>query len=286
MTTPRTGTPRTGPLAQFAEGFAARLEELGYSESTTRSHLGLLAHLSHWLATEALDVASLTPRAADRFLQARREDGYLTKRSIRGLRPLLRYLDALGELSVAWTAATTVAEQVLDSFRRYLLTERGLGTGTVGLYEGIARSFLSERKEPIRDDLARLAGADVSAFVVEQCAIRSSASAKNVVFGLRALLQFLYVDGWIQNELSAAVPAVARRDRGLPRAMEAEQVDRILASCDRDTPVGIRDFAILIVLARLGLRAQELARLALRDIDWRAGEVLVHGKGVRLEQLP
>jgi site-specific recombinase XerD len=286
MTKPRTGAARTGPLARFADGFAAWLKELGYSDPATRSHLGLLHHLSRWLAAEGLDIDSLTPQVADRFLRARREDGYVTKRSLRGLRPLLRYLDEFGELPAAWVATTTDAELVLNSFRRYLLAERGLGTGTVGLYEGIARSFLAKRTERIRDDLAGLTGADISDFVVEQCATRSSASAKNVVFGLRALLQFLYVDGWIQHELSAAVPAVARRDRGLPRAIEVEQVGRILASCALDTPVGIRDFAILTMLTRLGVRAQEVARLALRDIDWRAGEVLVHGKGTRLERLP
>lgn len=286
MSTPHTRAPRTGPLAQSAEGFTAWLKQLGYSEEATRSHLGLLFHLSRWLAAEDLDVVDLTPQTADRFLRARREDGYVTKRSLRGLRPLLRYLDELDELPAAWGAATTVAEQVLESFRRYLFAERGLATGTVGLYEGIARSFLSERTEPIRDDLARLTGADVCAFVVEQCGTRSSGAAKNVAFGLRAFLQFLYTDDWIQNQLSAAVPAVARRDRGLPRAIDAEQVGNILTSCDRDTPVGIRDFAILTVLARLGVRAQEVAHLALRDIDWRAGEVLVHGKGTRLERLP
>lgn len=285
MTTPRTGAPRSRPLARSAESFAAWLKQLGYSETAIRSHLGLLSHLSRWLVAEDLEVVDFTPQTADRFLRARREDGYVTKRSLRGLRPLLGYLDELGELSTAWTA-TTVADQILDSFRRYLLTERGLGTGTVGNYERTARSFLSERTEPIRDDLARLTGADVTAFVVGQCATRSSGAAKNVVFGLRALLQFLHLDGLLQHELSTAVPTVPRRDRGLPRAIDAEHVGRILASCDRETSVGIRDYAILTVLARLGVRAQEVASLALRDIDWRAGDVLVHGKGPRLERLP
>ena len=153
-------------------------------------------------------------------------------------------------------------------------------------YERAARVFLSERTEPIRDDLARVTGAEVIAFVVQECATRGSGSANNVVFGLRAFLHFLYLNGWIQHELSAAVPTVARRDRGLPRAIDAERVGSILASCNRDTPVGIRDFAILTVLARLGVRAQEVAHLALSDIDWRTGEVLVRGKGSRLERLP
>jgi hypothetical protein len=129
MTTPRTRAPRTGPLARSADGFTAWLEQLGYSEEATRSHLGLLSHLSRWLAAEDLDVDDLTPQTADRFLRARREDGYVTKRSLRGLRPLLRYLAELGELPAAWDAATTVVEQVLDGFRRYLLAERGLGAG-------------------------------------------------------------------------------------------------------------------------------------------------------------
>ena len=122
MTTPRNSESKTGPLARSAEGFTAWLEQLGYSETATRSHLGLLSHLSRWLAAEDLEVVDLTPQTADRFLRARREHGYLTKLSPRGLRPLLRYLDELSELPAAWTATTTVAEQVLDGFRRYLLT--------------------------------------------------------------------------------------------------------------------------------------------------------------------
>jgi integrase/recombinase XerD len=107
-----------------------------------------------------------------------------------------------------------------------------------------------------------------------------------VISGLRALLRFLYVESWTERDLASAVPKLARRRQDLPRALEAEHVVRLLASCDRATPVGIRDFAILTVLTRLGVRAGEVARLELRDVDWHAGEVLIHGKGPRLDRLP
>jgi site-specific recombinase XerD len=122
--------------------------------------------------------------------------------------------------------------------------------------------------------------------VLEQCAARSVGSAKNVVMALRSLLRFLHVDGVTVGDLSGAVPAVAPQPRSLPRALEARVVARLLASCDRRTRTGRRDFAVLIVLARLGLRAGEVAAIELQDIDWRRGEVLVRGKGGRRERLP
>ena len=109
---------------------------------------------------------------------------------------------------------------------------------------------------------------------------------QTVVQGLRAFLKFLYLAGRTDRALASAVPTVARRRQELPRALSTEHVEQLVRGCDRTTPVGVRDFAILTVLARLGLRADEVARLELHDIDWRAGEVVIRGKGRRLDKLP
>ena len=104
---------------------------------------------------------------------------------------------------------------------------------------------------------------------------------------LRALLRFLHLEGVLERSLASAVPSVAGwRLSGLPKRLEPGQVDALLDSCDRSTVIGRRDLAILTVLARLGLRAGEVARLSLEDIDWRAGELIVRGKGARSERLP
>lgn len=135
--------------------------------------------------------------------------------------------------------------------------------------------------------LDRLTAVEVSDFVLAECASRSVGSAKYIVCGLRALLRYLYVAGLTDTQFDAAVPTVAGwRLVGVPVSFGSAEVARLLASCDRRTTFGRRDYAVLTVLARLGLRAGEVAALELGDIDWRAGEIVVRGKGRRQERLP
>jgi len=174
---------------------------------------------------------------------------------------------------------------LLAEFRRYLLQERGVAARTVGLYEPVARLFLSGRSEPLADDLARLSGGEVNTFVLREARRRSARSAE-MVSALRALLRFLYAQGVIAEPLAASVPSVACRREDLPRGIAAGQVRLLLDSCDRSTPVGRRDYAIVSLLSRLGLRCGEVAGLDLEDVDWRAGELVVRGKGSRIDRLP
>jgi site-specific recombinase XerD len=169
----------------------------------------------------------------------------------------------------------------------YLLEERGLAAGTVRYYERVARLLLAGVAAPDGGlDLGLLTADDVGRFVLGECAARSVGSAKNVVMALRSLLRFLHLEGITAGDLAGAVPAVAPQPRSLPRALDPGVVARLLASCDRRTSTGRRDFAVLTVLARLGLRAGEVAAIELGDIDWRRGELLVRGKGGRRERLP
>jgi site-specific recombinase XerD len=132
-----------------------------------------------------------------------------------------------------------------------------------------------------------LTGADVSAFLLEECTRVSVGSAKGRVAELRALLRFLYLRGFTQMALADSVPSVAGwRDTEIPATMAAADVQRLLASCDRATLGGAREYAIMLLLARLGLRSIEVARLQLEDLDWRAGELVVRGKARRQDRLP
>ena len=185
---------------------------------------------------------------------------------------MLGYLDGLGVLP-ADDAVPTPVDGLLAEFRRYLLQERGVAARTVELYEPAARLFLSGRSEPLADDLARLSGADVNTFVLREARRRSARSAEMTVSALRALLRFLYAQGVIAAPLAAAAPSVARRREDLPRGIAAGQVRLLLDSCDRSTPVGRRDYAIVLLLSRLGLRCGEIAGLDLEDINWRSSEL-------------
>lgn len=275
----------SGPLASFADGFRVRLVQQGYSLWSVQFQLLLVAHLSRWMEAEGLGVAQLAPPAVDRFLVARRGQGYVTKLSPVGVRPLLGYLDGLGVLPAGADVRTPV-DRLLWEFLRYLLEERALAVGSAGLYQTVARAFLAERSDPIGEDLARLRAAEVSAFVLRESRTRGRASALTMVCALRSLLRFLHVQGWIASPLVSAVPSIPRRREDLPRGLAAGQVQRLLDGCDRATSVGRRDFAILTLLSRLGLRRGEVAGLRLDDVDWRTGEIVIHGKGSRIDRLP
>jgi integrase/recombinase XerD len=277
-----------GPLAPYADGFVVGLVEPGYRPRSVSCQLELMAHLSRWLGEQGVEPDGLTPGMADRFLEVRRE-GQASLRSWRALDPLVGYLRGLGVVPKIAAPADSPVDRLLEEYRGYLLGERGLTAGSVAHWERVARLFLAERTEPLEDALRQLSTGEVTGFVVAQCGPggRSGASAKILTSGLRALLRFLHLTGRVPVPLAQAVPRAAGwRLSSLPRALEAEHVQRLLESCDCSRVVGRRDLAILLLLARLGLRACEVARLCLDDIDWRAGELMVRGKGSTTERLP
>ncbi|HEY6423960.1 MAG TPA: tyrosine-type recombinase/integrase [Pseudonocardiaceae bacterium] len=202
---------------------------------------------------------------------------------------LLGYLRALGVAPVpAPVVAHSPLEELLEDYRRYLSVERGLSDHTVlDGYGPAARLFLAGREGPDGLGLERLCAADVSSFLAAVTSTRSVSGTRDLVCALRSLLRYLHLAGLIEAPLVWAVPSVADlRDRTLPRGLESGAVKKLLASCDRRRLVGRRDFAILLLLSRLGLRASEVAGLLLDDVDWRAGELLVRGKGGRHDVLP
>jgi integrase/recombinase XerD len=222
-------------------------------------------------------------------LAERRAAGYTNYVTARALAPLLGYLRGLGVAPAASPrGAVGPVEVLLADYCDYLAVERGLTADTIEGYVLWVRPFLDGRLRAGDElDLGGLSAADVLAFVVEQCPGRSRGAAKMTVTALRSLLGFLHLRGLVVEPLGDAVPSTASwRLSGLPRALEPEQLDVLLASCDRGTATGRRDFAVLVMLARLGLRAGEVAALGLDDVDWRAGELRIVGKGRRAERLP
>jgi integrase/recombinase XerD len=277
-----------GPLEPYATSFGEVLARQGYAPSSAASQLKLVAHLSRWMAGEGVLISELTPDRAEQFVATRRAAGYRHFLSPRGLRPLLRYLGERGVVGEpAPRAAESSVERLLVVYRAYLFDERSLAEGTIRYYERVARLFLNSISKGDGLDVAAITTGDVSRFVLAECRRRSVGTAKTVVMALRSLLRYLYVEGLSATALVGAVPAVAPwRSASLPRALDRADLARLLASCDRRSITGRRDFAVLVVLARLGLRAGEVAALCLDDIDWGAGEVLVRGKGDRHERLP
>ena len=280
----------SGPLASWATGFASSLVRQGYTPNSAISQMHLMAHLSHWLAREGVEARKLRATDVERFLRARRGAGYTHHLTAKALQPLLAYLRDLGVLPTPLPATVTGPVDVaIARYRAYLTKERGLTCATVRGYVDAVRPFLRARVSPdgLTLDWDSLRAADVSAFVVARTSTQSRGAAKLTVTALRSLLGFLHVDGMIARPLAAAVPSVARwRLAGLPKGLDPAEIQALVGSCDRRTRTGRRDFAVLTTLVRLGLRAGELAALRLDDLDWRAGTIVVRGKGHQAERLP
>ena len=176
--------------------------------------------------------------------------------------------------------------QLADAFRGYLTRERGLAQGTVDNYSHNAALFLARLPDPLEDALREMTAGRVLE-VVGELIRPGGPSARSLSVPLRSLLRFLHVTGQIPRPLAGAVPTEPRwRLASLPARIDGSAVSALLAACDRGSERGQRDYAVLVLLSRLGLRAAETAGLTLDDVDWRGGTLLIHGKGGRADRLP
>jgi integrase/recombinase XerD len=277
-----------GPLAAFAAGYRCELERRGFSPRSVRDRMEVVGQLDRWLAAEGLSVTDLAADRAGQFFAALRAAGQRVP-AMRTLAPLFAYLHDEQVLS-AEPAAVTPAGELLVSYHRYLTVERGVAPLTVLRYERMARRFLLGRvsRAGAQTGAEDLCGAEVIAYLAGCCSrLRTTGSAKREAADLRSLLRFLYLKGITATDLGTAMPPVAGwRDTRLPATMSAADVTALLDGCDRSRPSGLRDLAILTLLARLGLRSGEAAALQLGDIDWRAGEIAVRGKARCQDRLP
>lgn len=274
------------PLAPFADGFRMELERLGYSHDSVVVHVVVMGQVSRWLSASGLEAEDLTWAGVDGFLTSRRARG---QKRMPTLVPLMKYLSAKGVISPPAPLLPTPLETLLERYRLHLVRDRGLASSTTSVLVHVAGTFLSGRVAASGSDtgVEGITGAEVQAFLLGECRRVSVGSAKNRVTQIRSLLRFLFLSGLIGADLAAAVPPVASwRDTVLPTTMATSDVYALVGSCDRSKPGGMRDYAILMLLARLGLRSCEVAWLLLDDIDWRAGEIGIHGKGGDYDRLP
>jgi integrase/recombinase XerD len=277
----------SGPLQEFGPGFVGELERQGYLPIGATLQVRLMARVSSWMEVESVVPWELSDEVVARFLGERRAVGHRAYVTVRAMAPLLAYLRELGVVPSASPAQPSTRAEVLgERFRGYLAVERGLAESTAIGYVDAVKPFLAGLDEDGLN-LGELTAARVTAFVVARCPGQSRGAAKMTVTALRSLLGFLHVEGLIAGPLVGAVPSAASwRLSGLPRFLEEDQAQALLDSCDPQTVTGRRDLAILTLLVRLGLRAGEVAGLRLEDLNWRAGELVVVGKGRRSERLP
>lgn len=279
-----------GPLAPFADGLRRELAGQGYALDTIVDHVHLLADLSDWLSGQGLTAAELTTGVAEEFLRARRAAGRRVGVTDRALAPILGYLRGLRVAPPhAVVAATAPQEVLLVEYRRYLEGERGLAAGTVTHYLRCARVFLAWLPGSLAQSLPALSAGQVIDYVLGWTASRRGKAVDTVNLpALRSLLRYLHRAGHVPQLLAGAVPAGRGRPRNVdvPRAASRDGVRAVLAGCDRGSAAGRRDYAILLTMARLAVRGGEVGRLQLADVNWRAAELTIRGKGGRVDVLP
>lgn len=277
----------SGPVAPFAEAYALELKRRCYTPLTSVNLLRQVARLSRWLEVRGLGVAELTGERVEEFLAFQRATGrYRAGWSRPGLVCLLDVLGGLGVLIAQEPArAHSQTDVLMASFERYLLAERGLAAGTVRGYVRHGRRFVDGLVPS--GGLAHVTAGEVTAAVLRESAAVSVSAAQFFVAGLRSFLRFCFVEGLVEVDLSqAALSATGRRRSLLPWGISRADARALLDCCDRRSALGRRDYAVIVTLLRLGLRASEMAGLRLDDIDWRAGELVVRGKGARADRLP
>jgi site-specific recombinase XerD len=274
-----------GPLAEHAPGFEAHLVDRGYADRTVTSHFQAVVRLSRWLEKRRVAPEDLDVQVIGRFVAGIDPRG--RRRVSCSSFLLLDYLRATGTVPQPVPPALSPLDELLGVYRRWLVEERSLASLTVQGYVKTAEWFCQETCAGERDRLATLEVSDVTGFVLRAARTRSPRTVNGIVVNLRSWLKFLYAQGLISTPLAGATPWMARGTMAtLPRTVPAGTGERLLKSCDRSKVAGQRDYAIIKVLARLGLRAAEVAALELGDIDWRAGQVMIRSKGGWRDPLP
>ena len=278
---------RASPLGGQLDSFAAVLSALGYARASIRDRLWTVAAFGRWLKRGGLSAPDLTPEAAAAFLRRRASRSRVHRGAAATLRLFLEHLET-NRISQAPTPISAPAmAQLKARYEAYLREDRGLSPVTGARHWFVLERFLRQRfgDGPITPRL--ITADDVTRYVVDQIPVRSPASAQLDASALRSFLRFLWQTEETAVDLRAAIPPVRRwRLVDVPKYLTPDEVRRLLAACNRSSAVGRRDYAILLLLARLGLRGGEIVRLELGDIDWHAGELLVRGKGSVRSRLP
>jgi len=276
---------RGSPFGFHLRTFANSLVEDGYTDRTIELKLGLIACLGRWLQPSKLTITDLDERLLKAFLKQRRR---VHGGDLKTLGQFLDHLQKRGIVSVPKVVCDrSPLAAILNQYETYLRSERGLVAHTILNYQTCVRKFLLERFREGPFCLQKIRPSDISGFVLRHGPNMAVGTAHQMTTAFRSFFRFLFQRGQLQADLTASVPMVAdRRLSTVPKHLSPEEVERMLKACDRRTACGRRDYAILLLLARLGLRAGEVVALQLEDINWRAGEILIRGKGLLHDWMP
>ena len=276
---------QSNPLESHLRSFATSLMDSGYRDKTIQDKLYLLAAFGRWFGRNKRVISQLDESLVDAFAKQKRRIHTLDLPTLRQFIDHLRTCNVIPHRKLV-PDKSPLAE-ILGTYEQYLRQERGLVLRTIRRHQSYARMFLVKRfgKKPLL--LNEIKASDISDFILRHCPAVSLRTAQWITTALRSFFRFLFQKGSIGTDLAASVLGVAHWEQAtLPKYISSDQVQRVLRACDRRTSIGRRDYAILLLLARLGLRAGEVVALRLEDINWRTGEILVRGKGLRQDRMP
>jgi len=280
------GHLRAGPSGQYVDGFAAALHSDGYSAATAVRYIRAAAHLGHVLQEQGGTLAEIDIATFYRHLQScrcpRSKGGRRNHHTLYGARRFRGYLVRLGVCKRS-PIVEKAEPQLVIGFRQWLQKHRGAAERTIWLYCRDISHFVTT----LGDDSSCWNAQGVRTYFLERSGQCSAGSIEKLITSLRVFLRYLSSQGLCNADLDKAVPAYASwRLAELPKHLTADQVKALIAACDGSSPARRRDRAILLLLSRLGLRAGDVARLRLGDIEWQSGALRVSGKGGYQVRLP
>jgi site-specific recombinase XerD len=281
------GHLRSGPSGPYLDGFAAALERQGYRPATAVRYLRAAAHVGHIMVQRGASVGDIDLTAFGEHLQScrcpRAKGGRRNHHTIYGARLFRRHLVELGVCRSAATVAAPAEPKLVADFKTWLHKHRGASDATIKLYVRDAGDLITQ----LRSDPIDWRSNDVRSYVLDRASKSGRGTIEKMATSLRAFLRYLAVAGHCQAGLEGAVPAYAHWQLAdMPRYLSTEQVNRLIAACDGGSGARRRDRAIVLLLARLGLRAGDVAQLRLADIEWQTGSLRVCGKSRTEVRLP
>ncbi len=278
---------KSGPDGQLVEVYAARLAKDGLARHGTWRCLNLVGDLLSWIAGNRSKLTDLDERMVERYLRYRGGKQSIQPGDRAALKRWLSVLREAGSIAPAALLPITSQDQIFEEFGDYLRRERGLAPKSIIRHQPFIRRFLHEVCPAGVGDLGRISQESVIRYIERHARDWSAGSGKAMCWSLRAFLRYLHHKGLNPLALAGCVPSIRQwKLASLPTYLSTAQVQKVLHGCDRATAMGRRDYAILMMLAKLGLRADEVATLTLDDVDWRSGEMLVRAKGRQRARMP
>lgn len=276
-----------GPLGEHIHLYVEHLQRAGFSGVQGHRSLSIVHDFGFWLGATGRGLEDLDEVLVSKYLAERSRHRPARGGDARAFSRLLSVLREANVIAPRVLPPRNPREDLLEAYHLFLERKRGLAPMSIASHLWFLRPFLEEIGITSNADLERLSDRDVALYVERHVGDHGATTARIMCSRLRVFLRYLHSEGLVAVDLTASIPSIRRSaEPRLPSYMSLEEVQRILDSCDQSTARGRRDYAILMLLARLGLRAKEVATLNLEDFDWRAGQFTVRGKGRQVATMP